>query len=92
MNLNPVGVPSAPRVLKDDGSGRHRYAIIALGPQGQRSELSDAVTAEGLANLEWDSVNGGDAYIVVRDGKELPGILRIEGSHKHWIDQEATIP
>ncbi len=92
MGLAPVGVPSTPRVVKDDGSGEHRYALIALGPQGKRSELSDSVTAGGLAALEWDSVSGGDAYIVVRDGNELPGILRIEGSEKQWTDHNAVVP
>jgi hypothetical protein len=79
--------PAPPHVVMDDGSGIHQYCIIALGPQGNRSEVSEPVTANGLAALEWDSVAGADAYHVVRDGKELPGILRIEGSNKRWTDQ-----
>jgi len=41
----------------------------------------------GRAKLRWDSVNGADAYIVVRDGSELTGPLRIEGSQKEWTDK-----
>jgi hypothetical protein len=48
--------PTPPRLVKDDGAGKHRYSIIAIGPQGDRSELSEAVIANGLATLEWDSV------------------------------------
>jgi hypothetical protein len=43
--------------------------------------------AGGLATLRWDSVPGADAYVVVRDGKERAGPLRIEGSHKEWSDR-----
>src|SRR6185295_10827506 len=41
----PLDAPKAPRVVKDDASGKHTYAVIAVGPQGQRSEASPAVTA-----------------------------------------------
>ena len=33
------------------------------------------------------SVTGADAYIVLRDGKEITGPLRIEGSEKNWTDR-----
>jgi len=29
---------------------------------------------------------GADAYIVIRDGKEVTGPLRIEGTQKEWTD------
>jgi hypothetical protein len=47
------------------------------------------VKAGGLATLRWDSVHGADAYVVVRDGKEVTGLLRIEGSRKEWQDRAA---
>ena len=79
-------VPAAPVILRDDGSGAHEYAIIAVGVQGRRTAASPATTAKGLAKLRWDSVPGGDSYIVLRDGKEIAGPLRIEGSQKEWTD------
>lgn len=72
---------------KDDGSGEHRYALITVGPQGNRGNLSPSVIAKGFATLTWDSANGVDAFIVVRDGLELPGLFRIEGSEKRWTDK-----
>ena len=30
---------------------------------------------------------GADAFIVIRDDKEISGLLRIEGSQKKWSDQ-----
>lgn len=89
LRQHTIPVPAAPAVLKDDGSGEHSYAIIAVGPQGDRTAASGPVTAGGLATLRWDSVPGGDAYIVLRDGKELTGPLRIEGSQKEWTDATA---
>jgi hypothetical protein len=82
-----VAVPSPPTVVKDDGSGERRYAILAVGPQGRRTAASGAAKARGLATLRWDSVNGADAYVIVRDGKEVAGPLRIEGSRKEWTDR-----
>jgi hypothetical protein len=87
LRQNPVPVPAAPTILDDDGSGKHEYAIIAVGPQGRRTAASPTAKAAGLAKLRWDSVPGGDAYIVVRDGKEIAGPLRIEGSQKEWQDK-----
>lgn len=84
-----VAVPRPPIVVKDDDSGEHRYAIIAVGPQGQRTAASGTVKAAGLATLRWDSVNGADAYVVVRDDREVTGPLRIEGSRKEWTDRPA---
>lgn len=81
-----LGMPSAPRVTKDDGSSKHLYAIVAVGVQGHRSAPSPAVEARGIASLAWDSVVGADAYIVLRDGREIAGPLRIEGSEKLWTD------
>jgi len=84
-----VAVPRPPTVVRDDGSGEHRYAIIAVGPQGRRTAASGAAIAGGLATLRWDSVPGADAFVVIRDGKEVAGSLRIEGSHKEWTDKLA---
>lgn len=81
-----IPTPVAPSVLKDDGTGEHRYAIIAVGVQGRRTAASRTAKAGSLAKLRWDSVNGADAYLVVRDGKEIAGPLRIEGSQKEWTD------
>jgi hypothetical protein len=79
-------IPTAPAVVKDDGSGEHRYAIVAVGPQGARTKESHPVKTRGLASLRWDSVPGADAYIIVRDGKEIAGPLRLEGAEKTWTD------
>jgi hypothetical protein len=84
----PVATPSAPRVVKDDGSGQHRYALIAIGPQGRRSAHSPASVSKGLATLRWDSVAGADSYVILRDEKELTRPIRLEGSQKEWIDHE----
>ena len=83
----PIPSPAAPTVVRDDGSGAHRYALIAVGPQGRRTAASRSVRAGGLATLRWDSVPGTDSYVVVRDGVELAGPLRLEGSHKEWTDR-----
>ena len=82
-----IATPAAPTVVNDDGSGEHQYAIIAVGVQGRRTVASRTTKAKGLARLRWDSVDGADAYIVVRDGKEIAGPLRIEGSQKEWTDK-----
>ena len=81
-----IAVPAAPQIPKDDGSGKHSYALIAVGPDGNRTKASAESQAKGLATLRWDSVNGADAYIIVRDGKEIAGPLRVEGSQKEWKD------
>jgi hypothetical protein len=83
----PVSVPSPPRIVQTQGSIEHTYALIAVGPQGQQSEPSQAVACSGSGTLEWDSVSGADSYIIVRDGRRLDGVLRIEGSVKSWIDR-----
>jgi hypothetical protein len=57
--------------------------------QGRRTAASEPTKTGGLARLRWDSVPGGDAYIVLRDGKEIAGPLRIEGSQKEWSDKGA---
>jgi hypothetical protein len=84
-----VPTPAAPTVLKDDGSGEHRYAIVAVSAEGDRTPASPDVKSRGLASLRWDNVKGADMYIVVRDGKPLTRPLRIEGTHKAWADGES---
>lgn len=86
MQQAAVSTPTAPRVAKDDGSGEHLYAIIAVGPQGRRTAASPAVRAAGLATLKWDSVTGADMFVILRDGREVAGPLRVEGSEKQWVD------
>jgi hypothetical protein len=87
LRQTPVPVPAAPKVVSDDGSGPHDYSLIAVGPQGKRTAASPATKAKGLARLRWDSASGGDAYVVVRDGRPVAGPLRIEGSQKEWTDK-----
>lgn len=86
IRKEPMETPGAPVVASDDGSGPHTYAIIGVGPQGQRTAPSPAVTARGIATLQWDSVPGADAYLIVRDGQEIMGPVRMEGSQKTWTD------
>jgi len=83
----PMANPESPRVVSDDASGEHQYAIIAIGAQGRRTTASRPARANGLARLRWDSVTGADAYIIIRDGKEIAAPLRIEGSIKNWTDK-----
>ena len=87
LSQAPIPTPTAPTVVKDDRSGEHQYALIALGAQGQRSPLSRPINARGFAKLRWDSNAGVDAYIVVRDGREITGALRLEGAQKEWEDK-----
>jgi len=87
LQQTEVSIPAPPTILRDDGSGEHRYAIVALGVQGRRTAASRTATAGGLATLRWDGLPGADAYIIVRDGKEVSGPLRIEGSRKEWTDK-----
>lgn len=84
--------PEIPRVIHHDGSGDRNYAIVAVGAQGLRSPPSGSVRSGGLAHLRWDSVTGADAYIVLRDGREITGPLRLEGSAKEWKDKPASPP
>jgi hypothetical protein len=88
MRESSLPAPEAPRVVNDDGSGKRAYALLAVGAQGKRGPPSKTVTANGFATLRWDSVPGGDAYVVLRDGREASGILRIEGSEKQWTDPQ----
>ena len=87
MKQTGMVTPAAPVVLKDDGSGAREYTLVAVGPQGKRTPASKPTKANGLATLRWDSVTGADAYAVLRDGKEVAGPLRIEGSRKEWTDK-----
>lgn len=90
LRANPLPTPNPPRVVSTSGRGPHRYALIAIGADGRPSLPSAEVTAAGRAKLAWDSVPGADAYQLVRDGQVLPRLLRIEGSEKIWIDDQAT--
>jgi hypothetical protein len=87
MKTTAIPAPAAPVVAGHDASGAHTYALIAVGVQGRRSAASPAVNAGGLARLQWGSVAGADSYIILRDGKEITGMLRIEGSQKNWTDR-----
>jgi hypothetical protein len=89
MQDSPVATPSPPIVVRDDGTAPHEYALVALGSQGTRSPASAPAKANGLASLEWDSAVGADSYIVLRDGKQIAGPIRIEGSRKQWSDESA---
>jgi hypothetical protein len=89
MRQAAIPTPEAPTVVSDDGSGEHQYAIIAVGVQGRRTPASRPTKAGGRATLRWDSDAGADAYVVLRDGREVAGPLRIEGSRKEWTDPAA---
>jgi hypothetical protein len=62
------------------------YAVVTVGVQGDRTPASPPAAAGGLATLRWDSVAGGDAYVILRDGREVAGPIRIEGSQNVWAD------
>jgi hypothetical protein len=87
LRQSAIPAPAPPRVVRDDGSGRRLYALVAIGPQGRRSAVSPAVRAEGLATLRWDSDAGADAYVILRNGKEIAGPIRLEGAQKEWTDK-----
>ncbi|MEX0936911.1 MAG: hypothetical protein WDZ59_03550 [Pirellulales bacterium] len=88
---HPLPTPEPPMVVRDDGAGQHRYALVAVGPQGERSLASQPVTAGGRAALAWDSTPGADAYLVLRDGRQIAGPVRIEGSRKEWTDSADSL-
>lgn len=88
VRIHPLHAPDPPRIVATEGSAETTYALIAVGPQGAHSAVSDAVRSEGAATLEWDSVPGADAYIIVRNGTPVTGLLRIEGSVKRWSDRD----
>jgi hypothetical protein len=88
VQAKPVAKPAvAPSLVRDDGSGRHAYAILPIGPQGARGEVSPFVQAAGYATIEWDSVAGADAYQILRDGLPVGQPVRLEGSVKRWTDR-----
>lgn len=87
MRQMAIPVPAPPTVVSDDGSGAHHYALIAVGAQGRRTAASPSARAGGRATLRWARVAGADAYIVLRDGQEIAGPLRLEGAHKTWADR-----
>ncbi len=88
LRQESLPIPGPPSVVGDDKSGERRYALIAVGAQGRRSQPSRDQKASGYARLVWDSVPGADAYIILRDGREIAGPLRIEGSRKEWVDPD----
>lgn len=90
LESHPLMRPQAPKVVRDDGTGTHTYAIIAIGPQNLHTATSPPVTASGYATLSWDSTTGADAYLIVRDGETVTGPLRIEGARKEWTDQDSS--
>lgn len=81
--------PAAPGVISDDGSGPHKYSLVAISATGHRSLTSPATATKGFAKLRWESVAGADAYLVLRDGEPVGEPLRIEGSEKIWTDRIA---
>jgi hypothetical protein len=42
------------------------------------------------SNKDAESIAGADAYVIIRDGNEVVGSLRIEGSQKNWTDKGDT--
>lgn len=88
LNSHGIEMPTAPMVVRDDGSGKHRYSIVAIGMQGTRTAASPEIESSGIATIAWDSARGADAYVILRDGKEITGPVRIEGSRKEWTDPE----
>jgi hypothetical protein len=87
IEQKPIPTPAPPVIVEDDGSKQHHYAVIAVGPQGQQSPASPSSNAGGLATLQWDSVPGADSYVILRDGRQVAGPLRIEGAQKRWTDR-----
>jgi hypothetical protein len=87
LRQTPSAAPDAPTVIGDDGSGERTYALVAVSAQGRRTAPSASVRAAGRAKLRWDSVPGADAYVILRDGREVAGPLRVEGAQKEWKDQ-----
>ena len=83
---HPLASPAPPKVVRDDGSGKRTYALVAVGPQGLRTKASPAVIAGGCATLSWESTAGADAYLVIRDDRVITEPLRIEGATKQWTD------
>ena len=89
---------STQRALSSFGEGgsvfkgtRSDVAMLASGALSKvvssTWEPSFTTKAGGLARLRWDSVEGADAYVVLRDSREIAGPLRIEGSQKEWTDK-----
>lgn len=84
---HPLEAPPQPVVIAAEGSAPHEYAIVALSAEGIRSRPSAAIRTKGRATLRWDGVSGADAYVILRDGKEVTAPLRIEGQVKKWTDR-----
>jgi len=60
--------------------------LFTVEPENRQTQASLEVKANGLGKLKWDSTAGADAYIIVRDGKQITVPIRIEGSNKIWTD------
>ncbi len=91
LRAHRLSRPAAPAVVAHDRSGERRYAIVAVGAQGSESEPSAVTLAAGRARLEWDSVTGADAYVVMRDGRRVTAPIRREGSRKAWVDPDMNV-
>ncbi|MEZ6191017.1 MAG: hypothetical protein R3C45_06955 [Phycisphaerales bacterium] len=83
--------PERPRVIEDDATGEHHYAIVAIGPQGDRTDASQPVKANGLATPVRDGVAGADSYMIMRNGNDIDGPVRIEGASKRWVDCDSAV-
>lgn len=86
LQSSEVSPPSPPQAVRDDGTGPHTYALVAVGPQGRASSASPEIRVAGYATLRWDSVPGADVYRIFRDSQLAADNLRIEGSQKQWTD------
>jgi hypothetical protein len=62
VRAHPLPVPEAPKVLSDDGSGMHEYALFAVAANGKMSAASPVVKAKGKAWLRWDNLAVADAF------------------------------
>ena len=88
--LAASGDPDPGRADRGQGRRLGRAPTTRSSPSARRAAARPPRApsrAGGLATLRWDSVPGADAYVVVRDGKEVAGPLRIEGSQKEWTDK-----
>ena len=78
MRKAEIAVPRPPTVVKDDGSGEHRYAIIAVGVQGRRT----AASGHG------EGGRAGDAPLGQRERcRRLRRRPRREGGHRPVADR-----
>ena len=75
----------------DRGQGRRLARAPVCDHRGRRSGSShESLPGQPVPGTRDTSVGqrpGADSYLVVRDGKELGGPIRIEGSRKEWTDR-----